>query len=365
MKITNTICMFFVVFTSLCAQSTFETKAKEIAERIEQVTNEEKLKLKDKIAMINDRLDAKEINKEEAEELSIAAAQETADHITQKVTIMQEELTQLIQEKVNEEIDETTVEQIETGPSPWDDSEEWGYKKEENTYDGDWNFDFHFPRFRNESRHTSQFVFAIGVNSFVRNRDFGTLGENPLSTFSSNNYEYGFTGKYRMFKSSNFVHFKYGLSLLYSHLTPKGNNYFAVDGIKTEIKNFDGSLDEVDLRNVYFTVPVHFEFDFTKGRRDKENHLHFRTQRAIRMGLGGFVGVKTGSRQKMEYRQNGNKINFKEKGDFNVNQYTYGLSAYLGYRSWSVYGNYHLNNIFENNDIGQNIVSVGLRFDWN
>lgn len=359
--VTTTLCL--MVMITLSAQTTFETKAKEIAEQIEQITVSEKLLLKEKIAEINDKLDQGTITKAEAEKLSMEAAQMTSDSITAKVGLLQDEFSSLIQQKVNEEIDETTVEKVDMDPSPWDDSEEWGYGDDED-HDHDWDFDFNFKN-RNESRLTSQFVFAFGVNSLIENSDLGTISDSPLRTFDSRFYEYGLTGKYRLSPTSNFFHLKYGLSLLYSRLSPKNNNYYVVDGIETRLQNFDGSLNKNELRNVFFTAPIHLELDFTKATKDSEGKQRFRTQKAVRLGMGGFFGIKTGSRQTLEYNQNGNKFEVIEKGNFNVNQFIYGLSAYFGYRSWTVYANYQINPVFENNDVDQRLVSLGLRLDWN
>ena len=42
-------------------------------------------------------------------------------------------------------------------------------------------------------------------------------------------------------------------------------------------------------------------------------------------------------------------LQLKQKGDFNVNNFIYGLSAYIGYKETSLYVKYDLNPIFENN----------------
>ena len=89
--VTTTLCL--MVMVTLSAQTTFETKAKEIAEQIEQITVSEKLLLKEKIAEINDKLDQGTITKAEAEKLSMEAAQMTSDSITAKVGLLQDEFS--------------------------------------------------------------------------------------------------------------------------------------------------------------------------------------------------------------------------------------------------------------------------------
>ena len=53
------------------------------------------------------------------------------------------------------------------------------------------------------------------------------------------------------------------------------------------------------------------------------------------------------------------------KGDFNSTDFIYGLSAYIGYESTSLYLKYDLNPLFKNNAVKQNNVSLALRFDFN
>ena len=43
----------------------------------------------------------------------------------------------------------------------------------------------------------------------------------------------------------------------------------------------------------------------------------------------------------------------------------YTVSAYLGYGQTSLYVKYDLNPMFKNNNIDQNNVSLGIRFDFN
>ena len=59
------------------------------------------------------------------------------------------------------------------------------------------------------------------------------------------------------------------------------------------------------------------------------------------------------------------KIRIKTKGDYNANDFIYGVSTYLGYKETSLYLKYDLNPLFENNEVDQNNISLGVRFDFN
>ena len=115
------------------------------------------------------------------------------------------------------------------------------------------------------------------------------------------------------------------------------------------------------FKNVYFVVPMHLEFDFSKTKTVDDKKV-FKSHRGARFGIGGFVGVNTNSKQFIEYKQDGYKFSEKQKGDFNVNDFTYGLSTYIGYKQTSLYLKYDLNPIFKNNPIDQNNISLGITF---
>jgi hypothetical protein len=67
----------------------------------------------------------------------------------------------------------------------------------------------------------------------------------------------------------------------------------------------------------------------------------------------------------MYYNIDDDKVRIKTKGDFNANDFIYGVSTYLGYKATSLYLKYDLNPLFENNVIDQNNISLGIRFDFN
>ena len=153
---------------------------------------------------------------------------------------------------------------------------------------------------------------------------------------------------------------------MYNQLHATDNRVFAdinnqtvlVDaGVETKAKR-------TYFKNVYFVVPMHLEFDFSKTKIVDDKKV-FKSHTGARFGIGGFVGVNTNSKQFIEYEQNGYKFKELQKGDFNVNDFTYGVSTYIGYKQTSLYLKYDLNPIFKNNPVDQNNISLGIRFDWN
>jgi len=116
---------------------------------------------------------------------------------------------------------------------------------------------------------------------------------------------------------------------------------------------------------VYLVAPLHLEFDFSKNKT-KDGKPFFQSHQSFRLGLGCYAGLRLKSKQFQLFDDgNGHKVTLREKGDFNVNNFIYGISGYIGYNQTSLYVKYDLNPMFENNTVKQNNISLGVRFDLN
>lgn len=340
-----TLLCFFA--TKAIAQQTFEQKAKAIALRIEAITKEEKDALKEEVEAVNKLLDSGEISLEEADKRKMELADVRAKNIETRVGMEEAKLTDLVREKVD-------------GKLPGE-----GRRSAFSIY---WEKDS--PRRdsirnnRSESRTTSQFVFAVGLNNAVTDGDLSSVEGSDYRVWGSHFYEWGVTFNTRLAKNNNLLHAKYGLSLMYNNLRPTDNRSFVVDGNKTILETNPIHLKDSRFRNVYLVVPVHLELDFTK-KQVTEKRTYFRSHESFRMGIGGYAGINVKSKQILRYEIDDHNVKERTKGDFNVNDFIYGLSAYVGYGEVSLYVKYDLSPIFRNNAVDQNNISLGIRFDLN
>jgi hypothetical protein len=152
---------------------------------------------------------------------------------------------------------------------------------------------------------------------------------------------------------------------MYNNLRPNNDQYFIDNGSQTVLATNPIDLKESRFKNVHIVVPIHLELDFS-GNSTKNQKHHFKTHESVRIGLGGFIGTNLKTKQILKYRDLAdNKVIEKTKGDFNVNNFIYGLSAYIGYEETSLYIKYDLNPLFKNNLVDQNNISLGIRFDLN
>lgn len=328
-------------------QETFEQKAKAIAYQIEKITKEEKAFLRNQIELVNSELEKGAIDRNQADEKKLKLAEETASKIETRVAVEEQKLTHLVKEKV-----EGRIATLDTA------------KRFGKTYGK--GFKVHV---RNkdttkvsEKRTTSQLVFAAGVNNLVTNK---AVAHSDFRYMGSHFYELGWTYNTRILKSNNLLHFKYGWSVQYNNLRPTDNRYFVENGKQTNLQTSAIILEDSRLRNVNLVVPLYLEFDFS-GNKDYQGKPFFETHKSFRFGFGGFAGANVKTKQILKYEDvYGNDVTSKTKGNFNTNDFVYGLGAYLGYQEASLYVKYDLNPLFKNNTVDQNNISLGVRFDFN
>lgn len=348
-------------------KGTFEQQARSIANKIEFITNSEKQALKGKVEAIENQLEKGEISKEEASRLKQEAAEISAMKIETEINNQNTALQELVQQKVNGEIVSVESNKEKGGTMlilGGSANDSIGKNKTEINIGSMKVYHGREDKLRRLSkRTTSQFVFAFGLNNLITENE--SLNESDYRVWGSHFYEWGLTLNSRIFKNHNLLHAKYGLSLMYNNLRPTDNRYFVKNGDVTELQTGFTNFDESRFRNVYLTAPVHLEFDFTPKKTDKDGNSYFRTHKSFRLGVGGYAGVKIKSKQILKYEEDDQKIKVKQKGDFNVNDFNYGLSAYIGYGQLSLYAKYDLNPLFKDNAVDQNNVSLGLRFDFN
>ena len=366
---------FFFLASKMVAQESFEVKAKGLADKIENITKEEKTALKTEIEAVNNELEAGSINKEQADAKKMSLAEIHSKKIEERIGQVQEELKDLVQQKVDGKLMATKNEdknsfefriKLRDNDSIIYNGKK--YKVASKTIDSIY-IDIDGIRKAVKSRRrvaerrtTSQFVFAAGINNLVTN---GAVSNSDYRYWGSHFYEWGVTWNTRLLKNDNLLHAKYGLSLMYNNLRPTDNRYFVVNGDQTDLVESPIHLEDSRFRNVYIAVPLHLEFDFTKANDDSNGKKIFRTHKSFRFGIGGYVGVRVKSKQILEYEEGNRDVTQKTKGNFNANDFIYGVSTYIGYKSTSLYLKYDLNPLFKDNAIKQNNISLGVRFDFN
>ncbi|MBK8623632.1 MAG: hypothetical protein IPN79_18220 [Saprospiraceae bacterium] len=348
----------FILFLALAmsstfvnAQENFSQKVKEIAKEIVNVKKEEKEILKEEVDAINEKVANNEITSEEGDKRKEAAAERSAERIEERIEVLEEQLESLVENAVEETFDEDSDENKVYDEETGDLKINIKPKKQKKN--------------KGEPRTTSQAVFAISANTLIEDHDFSTIDNNKFQLSNARAYEFGFSYKTRVFSKTNFLHLKYGLSLRVNNVRPNENQFFVKNGEVTSLMTDTREYTkDAYFRTTQWVVPLYLEFDFTKPVK-KDDEIKFSTQKTFRLGVGGYAGVNSRTKQVVHYTDDKIKYEEEARGNFNVNNFVYGLGAYIGYRDVSLYGKLDLNDLFSEESIAYNNLSVGLRWDFN
>jgi hypothetical protein len=112
----------------------------------------------------------------------------------------------------------------------------------------------------------------------------------------------------------------------------RNNNVMDSAGSTYE-KYYGDKLDKSKLSSTYLNVPLLLEFQFPNADKDDRAYI----------SVGVIGGVKIGSRTKVEYRGQKDKV----KGDFNLAPIRYAFTARVGYKDLGVYANYYPVQLFK------------------
>ncbi|PWH84358.1 hypothetical protein DIS18_07435 [Algibacter marinivivus] len=323
-------------------------KIEELKTLKEDIKNQEKAHLKVEVESINRRLENGEISNDEAEILKKEVAKKRALNIENRIAIINNKISLL---ERNEEGYRTNEDE---------DLSKIGFSiGEEGSFAGIKITNKNKPK-KYDLRTTSDFVIAFGLNNAIIEGE--NLDDSPYKFGGSRFFEIGWAWKTRVFKNSNFLRLKYGYSFQINGLKPQDNNYFVQQGNQTMLEEFPENLKKSKLSITNLVFPVHFEFGPSK-RVDKDTYYRYSTNNQFKIGIGGYAGFNIGSRQKLKYEVDGERIKDKQKKSFNTTSLVYGLSTYVAFDEIALYVKYDLSPIFKNQAIDQNNISIGVRFD--
>lgn len=315
---------------------TSEEKAKEFFEKEKaKIVTEEKEKLKYQIEIVNEQLENGIITQEAAEKKKKELAEKHAKNIENKIAILENEM------ELRDRNADSSGSYIAFGSKGK-------------------AVDININTKKYDKRTTSDLVVAAGFNNALEEGQ--SLNDSDFKLAGSRFFEIGWAWKTRVFKETNWLRFRYGLSFQFNGLKPTDNRIFIEDGDQTYLQEFALDLDKSKFRMDNLVVPVHFEIGPSK-RTETESRLHFSTYKMLKIGFGGYAGFNIGERQKLKFKEDGDKVKEKLKNNYNTNDLVYGVSAYLGWGGATLYGKYDLNPIFQDPNRELHNFSLGLRFD--
>jgi hypothetical protein len=323
-------------------------KIESLKELKETIQKEEREYLKTEVEAINQRLEKGEITQEKADTLKKEAAKKRALNIENRLAIIDNKIALL--------------QRNDTG---------YDEKSDNNTFtisigsndDADVNIfrisGINKPK-KFDRRTTSDLVIAFGLNNAII--DGESFDDTPYEIGGSRFFEIGWAWKTRVFNNSNFLRIKYGFSFQVNGLKPTDNRVFEQNGNITTLEEFEFDLSKSKLKYTNLVFPVHLEFGPSK-KIEHDTYFRYSTRKQFKVGVGGYAGFNTDTRQKLKYSANGDRVKEKINRDYNTTDFVYGLSSYIAFGSTALYVKYDLSPIFKDQTVDQNNISLGLRFD--
>lgn len=204
---------------------------------------------------------------------------------------------------------------------------------------------------------TSDFDIDLGLNVFANqgkylnpptgeeiNYDLRPIGSRYLALTFRRNTQVG--------GAKSPFHLQYGIGFAF-------NNYMFEKDIqlldiedRVVFQKHETSLDKSKLAVVSAELPVTAVLQFT-NKKGKDS---------FQIGAGGFAGYRLSSHTKVKYEFEDRTRKDKEKGNYNLEDFQYGLNFQVGYGSVVLFGKYHLNDLFkENRGPEVNVLGFGIR----
>lgn len=202
---------------------------------------------------------------------------------------------------------------------------------------------------------------AFGVGNVATD---GAFANSEFGYMRSNYFEWGVAARTPFSKTNNKWGIRYGLGFKYNGLATTQNRIFGLRGgdqTVTMPSEINLRKNYAYLRNTYITIPISLDFTTTSKVYNEANR-RFTTKEGINFGIGGYVGYNINSKQFIRYENaDGYKVAEQQKGDWNVNDFQYGLTAYAGKDHFKLVLKYDLSPVFSNNAVDQNYWSIGLQ----
>ncbi len=208
------------------------------------------------------------------------------------------------------------------------------------------NWTGHKPRFKG---HWS--TFEMGINSFANVSYDGYETENFMDLNHNKSFEINLNLiKYNIAlqKEKRNVGIVTGLGLSFNDYR-FSNNYTIINtnGYIQPVALEGSDISKTKLSTTYLTVPLILEFQIPSNDQSRRIFLS-----------GGLIGgLKLGSHTKVI----SNDEKSKDRNDFNINPFRYGVTTRLGYKGLNLFATYYLSTLFkEGRGPEMNPFSIGI-----
>jgi hypothetical protein len=208
------------------------------------------------------------------------------------------------------------------------------------------------------------FNVDVGKNNYLNNGSFPS-GNTPWSVKNWGSWYVGLNGIWNT-KITGVFNIEYGAGFSWYNFKLDNEEFIITRGpdqveyTAADLTDFPDPIRSkltASYFNLYF-VPT---LDFGRGGRSKR-WFSFNRSKGFRIGAGVYGGYRMGSHSKFVWDDGGKNKN-RDRGNFFVQNWRYGIRGQVGFRDLELFVMYDLNELFEDNrhPAGQlNAISFGI-----
>ena len=210
------------------------------------------------------------------------------------------------------------------------------------------------------------FDFDLGFNNYLEDGAFPDASDQPYSVRPWGSWYFGINSMYKS-QIAGKLFLEYGVGISWYNFKFQENDIRLIkDDIQTSFVNDAAGIDykKSKLSVTHLNINLVPVLDFGKSMRLRDAKWYNEGgQRRFRIGVGGYAGYRIGSRAVYVTKVEGDKKKDKDKDNFYLNNWRYGVRVQFGFRGTDFFVNYDLNELFvENKGPKLNAFSFGITF---
>ena len=203
---------------------------------------------------------------------------------------------------------------------------------------------------------THHFNIDIGMNNWLEDGTF-PAGNAPYAIKSFGSWYVGLNSTNRTWISGP-LFLEWGVGINWYNWKLEEPDYIIQEGANEIEFNLSPATQnglKSKLTASYINATVVPMFDFSRGRRKitsiESGGLRIKrySRKGFRFGVGGYVGYRIGSHTKFKFREGGDREKDKERDNFFLENFRYGIRAQIGWKGVELFANYDLNEVFTAN----------------
>ncbi|MEP0985515.1 hypothetical protein [Ekhidna sp.] len=226
-------------------------------------------------------------------------------------------------------------------------------------------------------RTTHHFNIDIGLNNWLEDGKFPDANNSPYSVKPFGSWYVGLNSTNRTWVGGP-IFLEWGLGINWYNWKLEDTDYVIQEGSeRIEFNQVPNTISgqKSKLTASYINATVVPMFDFSRGRRKITSiesggvRIKKYSRKGFRFGLGGYAGYRIGSHTKYKFKENGSNEKDKERDNFFLENFRYGLRAQVGWKGVELFATYDLNEVFsanrgplnsDGNSANLNAVSFGI-----